>query len=66
MRYNNYDEMPMFLSINDVAETIGISVSRTYEIAKQDKQFPVVILGRRKVVPRDEFKNWIRATSRCR
>ncbi len=27
MKYNNYDEMPMFLSIKDVADTIGLSVS---------------------------------------
>lgn len=66
MKYNNYDEMPMFLSISDVADTIGISVSRTYEIAKLDKQFPIVVLGRRKVVPRDELKNWIRTVSRCK
>ena len=28
MKYNNYDEMPMFLSIKDVSDTIGLSISR--------------------------------------
>lgn len=64
MKYNNYDEMPMFLSIKDVADTIGLSVSKIYDIASTDKSFPCVVLGRRKVVPRDEFKSWIKASSK--
>ena len=62
MKYKEYKDMPMFLSIRDVAETIGLSVSRIYDIANSDKNFPVVILGRRKVVPRDEFQAWIKAS----
>ena len=64
MKYNNYDEMPMFLSIKDVSDTIGLSISRIYDIASTDKTFPCVVLGRRKVVPRDEFKSWIKASSK--
>lgn len=64
MKYNNYDDMPMFLSIKDVADTVGLSISRTYDIASTDKSFPCVLLGRRKVVPRDEFKAWVKASSK--
>ena len=56
--------MPMFLSIKDVADTIGLSVSRIYDIASTDKSFPFVILGRRKIVPRDEFRSWIKTSSK--
>ena len=63
MKYNDYDEMPMFLSIRDVADTIGLSISRIYDIASTDKTFPCVVLGRRKVVPRDELKSWIKVRS---
>lgn len=61
MKYNSYDDMPMFLPIRDVADTVGLSISRVYEIAITDSTFPVVVLGRRKVVPRDEFKKWVEA-----
>lgn len=54
----------MFLSIKDVSDTIGLSISRIYDIASTDKTFPCVVLGRRKVVPRDEFKSWIKASSK--
>lgn len=64
MKYNDYDEMPMFLSIRDVADTIGLSISRIYDIASTDKTFPCVVLGRRKVVPRDELKSWIKVRSK--
>lgn len=64
MKYNNYDEMPMFLSIKDVADTIGLSVSRIYDIASTDKSFTCVVLGRRKIVPRDEFRSWIKTSSK--
>ncbi len=64
MKYNSYDEMPMFLSIKDVADTIGLSISRIYDIANTDKKFPCVILGRRKVVPREEFKAWVKSSSK--
>ena len=46
MKYNSYEDMPMFLSIKDVSETVGLSVSRIYDIANTDKTFPCVILGR--------------------
>ncbi|MGN0530333.1 MAG: helix-turn-helix domain-containing protein [Eubacterium sp.] len=64
MKYNSYEDMPMFLSIKDVSETVGLSISRIYDIANTDKTFPCVILGRRKVVPRDEFKDWIKTSSK--
>lgn len=64
MKYNDYDDMPMFLSIRDVADTIGLSISRIYDIASTDKTFPCVVLGRRKVVPRDELKSWIKVRSK--
>ena len=64
MKYNSYEDMPMFLSIKDVSETVGLSISRIYDIANTDKTFPCVILGRRKVVPRDEIKDWIKTSSK--
>ena len=34
-KYKNYDEMPLMLSVHDVAEVLGISKSSAYVLAKE-------------------------------
>ena len=53
-KYKNYDEMPLMLSVHDVAEVLGISKSSAYVLAKE-KGFPTLKIGARVVIPRDRF-----------
>ena len=57
-KYKSYDDLPLMLSVNDVAEVLGISKSSAYVLAKE-KDFPTLKIGARVVIPRDKFLEWI-------
>ena len=56
--YKSYDELPLMLSVHDVAEVLGISKSSAY-VKKKEKGFPTLKIGARVVIPRDRFIEWI-------
>ena len=56
--YKNYDELPLMLSIPEVAAVLGISRAGAYELARS-KSFPSLSIGSRIVVPKDKFILWI-------
>ena len=49
--YKSYDELPLMLSVHDVAEVLGISKSSAYVLAKE-KGFPTLKIGARVVILR--------------
>ena len=56
--YKSYDELPLFLCADHVAELLGISISGAYELM-QESSFPVLKVGNRKVVPKEKFRAWV-------
>ena len=60
--YKNYDDLPLFLSAKNVAELLGISISSAYELM-QEKGFPVLKIGSRKVVPKEKFREWVEVSA---
>lgn len=56
--YKSFDELPMMLSVSQVAKVLGISPTRSYELVNE-KGFPKIKIGTRIVVPKDEFQLWI-------
>ena len=56
--YKSYDELPLFLNSDTVAKTLGIAPSSAYELM-HEKDFPVIKIGSRLVVPRDKFIAWV-------
>ena len=58
VQFKSYDELPLMLSVHDVAEVLGISKSSAYVLAKE-KGFPTLKIGARVVVPREKFIEWI-------
>lgn len=56
--YTTYDELPLFLNADLVAQVLGISISSAYELM-HEKDFPVIKIGSRLVVPRDKFIAWV-------
>lgn len=59
MSYENYEDMPMFLTVKEISDLLGLSTAGVYNLANNDKTFPVVVCGRRKVIPRDGFREWV-------
>ncbi len=49
--------MPVMLSVNQAAEMLGISNVSLYKLIEKDKSFPVVQLGRRKSIPKEQLRN---------
>ena len=58
----SFDELPMFLNAEDISEALGIAISTTYELMKQ-KGFPSLKIGRRYVVERANFIEWVQKNS---
>ncbi len=57
--YKNFDEMPLMLSVTEAANVLGIAPTSLYKLIENDSTFPVLQMGRRKGVPREELKQWI-------
>ena len=64
--FKSYDELPLFLNAKTVAQVLGISLAGTYELLHRE-DFPVVKIGSRLVVPKEEFLAWVeeQAGGRC-
>ena len=56
--YQSYDELPLFLNAEMVAQVLGVSPSSGYELMHQP-DFPVLRVGSRMVVPKEKFIQWV-------
>ena len=59
--YKTYDELPLMLSVSQVADVLGIGRTNAYELAKE-KDLPSLKIGSRIVIPRDKLIQWIEET----
>ena len=55
--YQSYNDLPLFLNANLVAETLGVSISSAYELM-HDPDFPTLRVGSRMVVPKEKLIRW--------
>ena len=53
----SYDDLPLFLNANLVAQVLGVSISTAYEVM-HEPGFPVLRVGSRMVVPKAKFMQW--------
>ena len=58
-KYRSYDELPLMLSVTDIAEVLGISRAGAYELVKVEG-FPSLSIGTRIIIPKDELIAWIK------
>ena len=61
--YKSYDELPLMLSVPEVAAVLGISRAGAYALARSDG-FPALKIGSRIVVPKEKFIDWIDCQTR--
>ena len=59
-KYENYNELPLMLSVPEVAAVLGISRAGAYELI-HSVSFPKIKIGKGIVVPRDKLIEWIDA-----
>lgn len=46
------------ISVRQLAEQLGVSLPKAYELAKQPG-FPSIRIGNRIVIPKDAFQEWL-------
>ena len=56
--YTSYDELPIMLSVPQLAAVLNISRSGAYALARSE-DFPALKIGSRIVVPKDKLQGWI-------
>ena len=54
----SYDDLPLFLNANLVAQVLGVSISTAYEVM-HEPSFPTLRVGSRMVVPKEQFIQWV-------
>lgn len=57
-QYTSYDQLPLMLSVPEVAAVLGISRAGAYELVRSDG-FPALKIGSRIVVSKEKFLGWI-------
>ncbi|MBQ9517216.1 MAG: helix-turn-helix domain-containing protein [Eubacterium sp.] len=60
--WKRFEDMPPMLTVPETAEILRISQNHLYYLLKKDKTFPVLQIGRRCLIPKDELKKWV---NRC-
>ena len=53
------DELPMFLTVMDMAALLGISRSSAYELAASEGFPKLKLVPGRIIIPRDKFFEWL-------
>ena len=56
--FTNYDQLSLALNADEVAQVLGISRAGAYTLMHSEG-FPVLNVGRRMVVPKTKFLEWL-------
>lgn len=52
------DNKRMTMNVHELAQALGISLPKAYELTKQDG-FPVIRVGKRLIIPIDALQAWL-------
>ena len=55
----NKDELPMFMSVMDLIDLLGISRSSAYELAAEEGFPKLKLVPGRVIIPRDRLLEWL-------
>lgn len=59
----NIDELPLSLTVMDVARILGLSKTNAYCLCNS-KGFPCIRAGRRMIIPKTAFAKWMENPSK--
>ena len=54
----DFCELPLMLNADDISAVMRVSRAFAYEIL-HDVSLPVIVVGKRRMVDRNKFKNWL-------
>ena len=57
--YKSKEELPMVLTVMDVANLLGISRASAYELVREDNFPKLKIVQGRTIIPRDRLIEWL-------
>ena len=57
-KYKSFDELPLMLTVEEVAGVLGIGIAHAYEVARR-RDFPTIKIGSLIIVPRDRLIQWL-------
>ena len=57
--FKSYEDLPLMLSVPEMAAALGISRAGAYELARSEG-LPALRIGTRIVSPKDELREWIK------
>ena len=57
--FKSKDELPMFLTVMDVANLLVISRASAYELVREDNFPKLKIVQGRTIIPRDRLLEWL-------
>ena len=56
--FKSFDDLPLMLSVPEMATALGISRAGAYELARSEG-FPALRIGTRIVIPKDKLIEWV-------
>ena len=56
--FKSYEDLPLMLSVPEMAAVPGISRAGAYELARSEG-FPALRIGTRIVIPKDKLQEWV-------
>ena len=56
--FKSYEDLPLMLSVPEMATALGISRAGAYELARSEG-FHVLRIGNRIVIPNDKLQEWV-------
>ncbi|MCD2345765.1 helix-turn-helix domain-containing protein [Clostridium guangxiense] len=64
MTEEEFNKLPMLLTVMDVKNILRIGKNSAYELINQ-KSFPILRISERKIrIPKDEFVKWIKTNTK--
>ena len=64
MTEEEFNKLPMLLTVMDVKNILRIGKNSAYELINQ-KNFPILRISERKIrIPKDEFVKWIKTNTK--
>lgn len=61
--YKSLDDLPLMLNAEDIKVIMNISRAGAYQLMHRE-DFPTIMVGKRLLVPRDEFLRWMNQHTR--
>ena len=56
--FKSYEDLPLMLSVPEMAAALGISRAGAYELARSEG-CPALRIGTRIVIPKDKLQEWV-------